>query len=1698
MKKFIIIIVFSLFALYLIPAGNPYANSRNQLQNHNKDQNQNKAQETFKAQFAFQQTVQGENSVAVTFSAAIDGTRNLDSYFSIFTEENAAVEGGWILSDDPQVVYFTNIEPDTHYNIMIHKGLKAESGAILTESAEFQVKTRPVEAMINFGSSGFILASNLSRGLPVNSVNIKQADIDFFRVKEQFLNDFCREFGKRKNIAHYMSDELNQYSNLVYSGRWDLEIKKNLRTKINIPITHIPQLKEPGIYLAVLKGAGKYDYRYSTTWFTISDIGIHARKYPGSIQVQVQSLETARPLAGVSIEAYNKKGIRLIEVKTDGDGIAVMRGDFDNIHYITARNKHHITLVPMNVPAMDLTEFKAATDPLRPIDLFAYGPRDIYRPGETLIVDALLRKHDARMTAGLPVKGEIFQPDGRMIHEFTWKSSHQGFYHKEYLLPSDAMTGIWRIDLGYAGHELKPYEFTVAEFLPERMKLFMDNPEGQGDILEKTDSLAVEIKGDYLYGAPASGSRVDARIILKPARKLFQDIWPDYEFGDVTEKFYRSFQTDEIFLDKQGRGTMKVNNQWASIKSPAWLTVNASLYESGGRPVVRSRSWQAWPGKSLVGIRSLAKDDQVESNTVAEFEVIAVDRKGGSVGAQGLKAVVVREVRDYYWEYKHDGWKWRFTRQFYPVDRFSIDIAEDGAASVQFPVKWGGYRLEITDPATGLITSRSIWAGWRYSSGGWSPGEEQGGSRPDRVDLTLNKPAYGTGETAEIKIKAPEGGTGYLFVEADTNLLTMPITIPPEGRKFKIKIDPSWQRHDIYVSALIVRPGEAKTEALPKRSVGLIHLPLDRSGRKLLLDIKLPDKIEADQTIEVPVLVKNNDNGTNDTMANDTGGLKVKGQEKIWITLAAVDMGILNLTGFETPSPFDYFFQPRRYGVELKDPYQKLIETGEGAWASQRFGGDAPMLSRGGDRPSTDVQIVSLYKEAVQTGDGGIARFSLNIPDFNGAVRFMAVAHGSETFGSTDKEVTIAAPMVVQIAMPRFLSMGDRSQLMLDLHNMSGMPQEFDLNIDTTSPVKTIGANHHRLKLEQNERTSVSVPVFAEQKTGRSDIVCTMDGLMLDGKKRTMVKKWFLETRPAYPALTTTWRRELKKGESFFIEPGSLRALIDDTISVEAGLSATPPVNISEHIRFLNAYPYGCLEQITSGIYPHVILSSSDFAALGISSQNDRDRTKKILLGIQRLMEKQKSTGGFSLWTAGDAEDFWLTAYVTDFLLNAREAGYEVPGEALSKALDRLLIYVRRTGSITAAYYDDRVHYAAAVRAYGAMVLARVQRLTLGDARSLYRVVKNDIKGPLGLVQMGVALYLCGDRTLAFEALDKALEIRRGDGNYYGDYGSNLRDFAFSFYLVSTYCPDYGREKQGGGKHGNPYEFLFKLNNELQEREWLSTQERNALVMAGASAMKDSGKLWQAAINLGKETLSMKGDGLRHIVSSNGASASGFSITNTGETKLFIDVAMNGYPAQKPDVESRGVSIQRRYLDMEGNELPENIFHMGAGKPRPGHVSDDTANDQYANARSLNFQGIQSTAPGPGIDLGPGTRMIVELKFRADEMIPNALVVDLLPACLELEDPSLEGSSNINDVMVDKRSIAKWHEDFVIRHTEYRDDRFVAALNIDGDVVCRLFYPVRMVTPGEFLVPPPLIEDMYRPYIRGIGDAVPLMPVSNQ
>ena len=559
---------------------------------------------------------------------------------------------------------------------------------------------------------------------------------------------------------------------------------------------------------------------------------------------------------------------------------------------------------------------------------------------------------------------------------------------------------------------------------------------------------------------------------------------------------------------------------------------------------------------------------------------------------------------------------------------------------------------------------------------------------------------------------------------------------------------------------------------------------------------------------------------------------------------------------------------------------------------------------------------------------------------------------------------------------------------------------------------------------------------------GQGKVKVTVNGLDLPGENLpAFTREWTLGVRPAYPALLKQYRAVLKDeawslpdAELALFEPAGREALLS--------LSSRPPLNLGEQIRALKAYPYGCLEQTASGLYPSLYADATVLARLGLTGESDAERKRKIELGIERLLGMQRYNGSFGLWGADGDEEYWLTAYVTDFLLRARDQGFAVPADSLKKANERLMRYLQERGQVQVNYSQDAEHTRFAVQAYAGLVLARSQQAPLGALRTLFER-RSDARSGLPLVQLAVALEKMGDKPRAEQALQAGLTVGRQANQWLADYGSPLRDQAMILALLE--------ENNMGGELRS--QRLFALADELAASRYLSTQESNSLFLAGRHLLGKPEKDWTARLSAGMQGLdvSNRQPGLKL---DGPLLASPLSLSNQSNETLYQQLTVSGYPTQAPAAGGENLSIRREYLSLNG--------------------------------QPLNVEALKT-----------GQLVLVHLEVAARQRVPDALVVDLLPAGLELENQNLaQSAASLEDASESVKSFRESMENAGIKHQEYRGDRYVAALDINGSTrPTHLLYLARAVTPGIYRVPPPQVESMYRPNWQALGETPAQMVV---
>jgi hypothetical protein len=1578
--------------------------------------------------------LEGASALVLTFSVPLNPEQDFSRVVHLVDKTSGKVDGAWELSQDLKELRMRHLEPKRSLLLTVDRELAALNKSTFDITFEKKIDTRDIQPSVGFASRGSLLPTKVIAGLPVMALNVDKVDVNFYRVKNESLAAFVSQWEYRNSVSNWESDNLLKLADLVYTGRFDLNPERNTRQKIMLPLGDVKPLQPPGVYLAIMNEAGHYSYSNAATLFTLSDIGVSLHRYHDRLDVFAQSLENGAALSGVDITLLNEKGQTVAQAKSDGDGHALL----EKIHkgvLILARSGEQTTLLDLNRPALDLAEFDIAGEEGYSKQFFMFGPRDLYRPGETVILNALLRDGDGKPLPAQPVKLEVVKPDGQVVRTQIWQPE-KGLYQFTWPLGSEVQTGNWQVRVNTGDNSPRIWAFKVEDFMPERMALTLTA--GQQPVAPD-EAVSFQVNGRYLYGAPAAGNNLQGQLFLRPLREAVAAL-PGFQFGDINEEnLSRSLDEVQLQLDEQGDTVVSADSQWSDVHSPLRLVLQASLLESGGRPVTRRVEQSIWPADALPGIRPQFASKEVydyrtdttrtqpivDEDSSAGFDIVYTNAKGEKLAASGLDVRLVRERRDYYWSWEDgQGWQSQYDQKDLVEAEQKLDLAAGETGKVAFPVEWGSYRLEVREADNNIVSSVRFWAGysWQDNSDG------SGAVRPDRVTLKIDKPGYKPGDTINLHIAAPAAGKGYAMVESsDGPLWWKEIDVPAEGLDIAIPVDKSWQRHDLYLSTLVVRPGDKNRAATPKRAVGILHLPLGDEGRRLNISLNGPAKMRPNQnlSLKVKASVKNGEM-----------------PRQINVLLSAVDSGVLNITDYKTPDPWEAFFGRKRYGADLYDIYGQVIE-GEGKLAALRFGGDGDEgdeLSRGGKKPVNHVTIIAQQAQPVQLDENGEGTVNLPIGDFNGELRVMAQAWTDDRFGSSENKVVVAAPLVTELAAPRFMASGDNSRLALDLTNLTDLPQQLTVNLKTSGLISLDGAASLPVKLAPGARSTLFIPVRAQEGFGDGELSAEITGLNLPGETVVpQAKQWKLGVRPAFPAQTVNSGAVLTPGEMWTMPAEHISGLAPKTLEGQLLLSGRPPLNLARYIRELKAYPYGCLEQTTSGLFPSLYTNRAQLMALGITGTSDEQRRAAIDLGISRLLDMQRENGGFGLWDKESPEEYWLTAYVTDFLVRASEQGYSVNTEALNKANQRLLRYLQDPGLIALRYSDDSAASKFAVQTYAGLVLARQQKAPLGALRDLWQR-HGTAKAGLPLVQLGVALKLMGDAPRGQEALALGLATKRSDERIWmADYGSELRDKAMMLSLLEE--NKLQPEQQNA--------LLLELSNLAYSQRWISTQESNSLFLAGRNWQTAKGD-WQAQVSFSAEPLAADKGVTRNLT---GDQLAGLQITNTGPANLYLRLDSTGYAQRAPAPYSNVLHIERHFLDAKGNSKPISA-------------------------------------------LKSGELVMVWLDVWANKNVPDALVVDLLPAGLELENQNLSASSaSLENNSSEVQGLLSQMQQADIQHLEFRDDRFVAALPLSAGQHATLVYLARAVTPGSYTVPVPQVESMYVPQWRATGASAGVLTV---
>lgn len=1472
------------------------------------------------------------------------------------------------------------------YRVQVLPGLPSVDGdrLLTAQLREVIVGDRP--ASVGFRGGTYILPRIGASSIPLETVNVAEVALSLYRIPDRGIVEELRDDRWRRLLDNYDLQQIAQTEGeKLWSGSMEVADSLNERITTAIPVADILAEPQPGLYVLVAENAtgDRPDwYSKATQWFVVTDIGLATFDGEDGLTVAARSLATGQAAEHVELRLYARNNDELGRATTGPDGLAtlpagLLRGTGgrtpEALMAFTAAGD--FTFLDLARPPFDLSDRGVGGRPAPgPIDAFLYSERGVYRRGETVNAVALLRNADAVALDGVPLTLRLLRPDGVEAARRRLGDDRAGGVTASFTLLDDAMTGKWRV-LAHVDPEQPPVgemSFLVEDVVPAQVEVALSTT---AERLAARRPVPVSVAADYYYGAPAAGLRGEAELVLQADDAPFPD-FAGYRFGLADEPFEPDRRDLGAFsTGEDGRASLSVEvPQLPDTTHPLKAIVRTSVFELGGRPVNEAVSLPVLGSAPLVGVKPLFDGDTVREGAEAAFEVRALAPDGAPTALHGLRWQLVEEVWDYRWFRKDGAWDYRIEVRDRPVTGGTIDATADAPTRVAHAVDWGRYRLEVYDPEGGGATSVRFRAGWFVAP--------SAGDTPDMLEVTLDKGRYRIGETARVHIRGPFAGQVLLAVANDDVVATYDVKLPAEGRIVEVPVTEDWGV-GAYLLATAFRPEGA--ERGPGRAIGLAHASVDPSERLLSVSIDAPEQVRPRQTVTVPVTV-----------------VADRPLDRAFLTLAAVDEGILALTDYESPDPVGHFFGKRRLGLEIRDAYGELIDAHAGRRGRVRSGGDAGRADAGA--PDLDVRMVSLFSGIVAVDSEGRAEIPLDLPAFNGRLRLMAVAWDGRGVGAADQPMVVRDPLVAQLSLPRFLAPEDRSTMTLRLDSLDAPAGAYEIAFEARDGVRLDDGATVERTLEPGDSTAMTVGLVAE-RLGRARIAYTVRGP--EGFVRS--DEIALDVRPSQLHETRRHFARLAPGERLAVTPEMVDNFRQEDLEILVSFSPRPNLDVPGLLAQLDRFPYGCLEQTTSRALP--LLYVGAVARLWGQSDSEAVLRPRLEQAIARVLSMQRSDGSFALWDARGPAEPWLTGYALDFLTRAEAAGLTVPGWAKSQGLDWLHDQIER--------FEGGADIDADVLAYAHYVLAANGEGRLDKLRYFAREA-NDRLTEIGAVFAGAALALHGDRQGAAEILTRARPASTPDR--WDHYGSPLRDRAALIAMgaeVDVLPPDLGR-------------LIEDVSIRLGQRRYTSTQEK-AWVLLAAHGLA------------GGDAMTLEIDGDVQAPSTAPVylrpEAPGATYVNRGDGPVYASVAVSGTPAEAQPPLSLGMTVTRSYYDRDGNPV-------------------DLAALSQTDLVVAVIEGEATT----GLD-------------------HQALIVDLLPAGFELENARLSGARATEDYT--------WLPALSeTEHVEYRDDRFVAALDLKADDGSfRVAYLARAVTPGDYTVPSVEVEDMYKPEYRARGAA---------
>ncbi|MGN6645225.1 MAG: alpha-2-macroglobulin family protein [Cytophaga sp.] len=1433
------------------------------------------------------------------------------------------------------------------YELTIKKELQGIFGGTLkSDYTETVLFGTPKPAISFISQKGVYLSSKGNKNIAIRIINVPKVEVTIYKIYANNVLSFFRSNGIG-NYEYYDDEEeyyYNDYGHSYYGLEeiGDVIYTKEIETKnlkkvngtplLNLSFSDINQFK--GIYIVKVNST-EDRWLGDSKFVSISDVGLIAKQGKNDLFIMANSILTNEALADVELNLISHNNQTVYTGKTDNNGvlhITDLKSKIKNftVKMITATNGNDFNYLHFNQGYVENTEYETggAKENETGYEAFIYGDREIYRPGETVYLNTIVRDVNWLALKAVPVKLKVVLPNGKDFQNIRGTLNEQGAFETSFKLPETTVTGTYSVELYTSTNVLlNSINISVEEFMPDRIKV---NATVNKSELALTDKLTTSLQALNLFGPPAANRNYEVELSL--TRKYFTaPKFPGFDFG-INASSYNEFKNElrEGKTDSEGKGTQDFTFS-SSYENCGVLQgkIFTTVFDESGRPVHQVNQLEVYTQEIFYGIKYT--DSYVSTNQPFNIPLIAVNRKGDAVVAPARVEVIKYEWQTVMQKVYDDDYRYVSQRKIRVMDNKSLTISKPGQTYSFIPTQSGEYEIRLYAPDAQSYVSNYFYAyGWNNTSSTSFEVNTEG-----KVTIETDKKEYNVGDEAKLLFKTPFEGKLILTIERnkvyeykvlETNNRSAAYTIPLKDEYLP----------NIYVSATLIKPNTDQKVPLTVAH-GFQNLTVNKNENRLPIQITAVEKSRSRTKQKICI--------------------KTKAESDIQVTIAVIDEGILQLKNTKTPDPYGFFYRKRALEVNSYDVYARLLA--ELNTNSSRIGGDGYNLSKRAN-PLTNkrVKLVTFWSGILKTNSNGEVCYEIDIPQFSGDLRIMAVAYKDNHFGSGQKSMKVADPIVTSTALPRFLSPGDSLNMPVTLSNTTPKPIRADVTISTTGAVKVFGNNTQQIDIPANSEKQVSFKMVADQKVGTAQIVTSIKAI-----NEVFKEEIDITVRPITSLIKLSGSGSVNGGSTANFT--MTNDFVPSSVATKIVVSRSPMVSFTKNLSYLIGYPHGCIEQTTSRAFPQLYIRDL-MKELKQASYTTESPEKMVQEGINRIYTMQTYNGSFGYWPGNYEGNWWGTAYATHFLIEAKKAGYEVQANVIDKAISYLKNKVKEKGQYTYYYYDYNNTYKNRVIAakeifYSLYVMSLYNQQDL-SVMNFYKTNTSMLATDSRYLLAATYLRI-GDqasyRTLIPASFDNEKSINSFDGSYY----SYVRDMAIILDVMVENDPN---NAQIGmlTKH---------LSEQLKNKYYLNTQETSfALIALGKIARKNANSTVVADIKSGSANIGTYNSGV--LVINKNQSNNTISIVTKGTGTLYYSweaegISMNGTVKE----EDNFLAVRRQFFDRNGSPINSNNFKQ---------------NDLIV------------------------VRLAVQSKDKSN--VENVVLTDMLPAGFEIENPRLNDYSEVS------------------------------------------------------------------------------------